>query len=115
MGEDVMAENKIKIGGAGAAGAYAGAHMGQAGEDVTYIDPWTENVEAIRTEGLRVTHIREVEPFTVKPRALQLTEAQQLAKEATIDIAFVCMNSYDRAWATASSNQYWAPGGCVVK
>ena len=43
-----MAKKKIAIVGAGAVGGYAGAHMVQAGEDVTYIDPWPENVEAIR-------------------------------------------------------------------
>src|SRR6267154_1883911 len=105
---------KIAIVGAGAVGGYAGAHMVQAGEDVTYIDPWPENVEAIRKDGLRITHIRDVEPFTVKPRALHLTEAQQLAKEAPIDIAFVCMKSYDTAWATTLIKQYLAPGGYVV-
>jgi 2-dehydropantoate 2-reductase len=109
-----MAKKKIAIVGAGAVGSYAGAHMVQAGEDVTFIDPWPEHVEAIRTEGLRITHIREVEPFTVKPRALHLTEAQQLAKEAPIDIAFVCMKSYDTAWATALIKQYLAPGGYIV-
>src|SRR6201993_4697596 len=109
-----MAKKKIAIVGAGAVGCYAGAHMVQAGEDVTYIDPWPENVEAIRTDGLRGTHIREVEPFTVKPRALHLTEAQPLPKEAPIDIAFVCMKSYDTAWATAMIKQYLAPGGYVV-
>ena len=109
-----MAKKKIAIVGAGAVGCYAGAHMVRAGEDVTYIDPWPENVEAIRNEGLRVTHIRDIEPFTVKPRALHLTEAQQLAKEAPIDIAFVCMKSYDTAWATALIKQYLAPDGYVV-
>ncbi len=109
-----MAKNKIAIVGAGAVGAYAGAHMVQAGEDVTYIDPWPENVEAIRSDGLRVTHIRDVEPFTVKPRVLHVTEAQQLAKEAPIDIAFVCMKSYDTAWATTLIKQYLAPTGYIV-
>src|SRR5437870_5134414 len=109
-----MAKKKIAIVGAGAVGGYAGAHMVQAGEDVTYIDPWPENVEAIRKDGLRITHIRDVEPFTVKPRALHLTEAQQLSKEAPIDIAFVCMKSYDTAWATTLIKQYLAPAGYVV-
>src|SRR5207245_4957745 len=97
-----------------AVAGYAGGHMDQAGEDVTYIDPWPENVEAIRKDGLRVTHIRDVEPFTVKSRALHLTEAQQLAKAETIDIAFVCMKSYDTPWATAMIKQYLAPSGYVV-
>src|SRR6201998_3501021 len=114
MGEDVMAQKKIAIVGAGAVGGYAGAHMVQAGAAVPYIDSWPENVEAIRKDGLRITHIRDVEPFTVKPRALHVTEAQQLSKEAPIDIAFVCMKSYDTPWATALIKQYLAPGGYVV-
>ena len=81
-----MAKKKIAIVGAGAVGCYAGAHMVQAGEDVTFIDPWPEHVEAMRSGGLRITHLRDVEPFTVKPRALHVTEAQQLGKEAPIDI-----------------------------
>src|ERR1700750_525556 len=109
-----MAKKKIAIVGAGAVGCYAGAHMVQAGEDVTYIDPWPENVEAIRGDGLRITHLRDVEPFTVKPRALHLTEAQQLAKGQPIDIAFVCMKSYDTAWAAMLIRQYLAPDGYVV-
>src|SRR5207302_430018 len=41
-------------------------------------------------------------------------EAQLLAKGAPIDIAFVCMKSYDTGWATALIKQYLAPGGYVV-
>jgi 2-dehydropantoate 2-reductase len=88
--------------------------MVQAGEDVTFIDPWPEHVERMRSEGLRITHLRDVEPFTVRPRALHITEAQQLSKEAPVDIAFVCMKSYDTAWATALIRQYLAPDGYVV-
>src|ERR1700722_16535940 len=87
---------KIAIVGAGAVGGYAGAHMVQAGEDVTFIDPWPEHVEHRRKHGLHVT------------------DAQQLAKEAPVDIAFVCMKSYDTAWATMLIRQYLAPEGFVV-
>ena len=106
--------NRIAIVGAGAVGCYAGAHMAQAGEDVTFIDMWPEHVEQMRTHGLTVSHAKDVEPFTVKVRALHLTELQQLAKEAPIDIAFVCVKSYDTAWATTMIAQYLAPGGYVV-
>ena len=51
---------KIAIVGAGAVGGYAGAHMVQAGEDVTFIDPWPEHVEHMRKHGLRVTHAKDV-------------------------------------------------------
>src|SRR5947199_1313950 len=105
---------KIAIIGAGAVGGYAAAHMAQAGEDVTFIDPWPEHVEHMRRAGLRVTHAMDVEEFCVPVRALHVTDAQQLAKEAPVDIAFVCMKSYDTAWATMLIRQYLAPDGFVV-
>ena len=105
---------RIAIVGAGAVGGYAGAHMARAGEDVIFVDFWPENVEAMRTNGLRITHLRDVPEFTVPVRALHVTEVQQLSKEREVDIAFVCTKSYDTAWATMLIQQYLAPGGFVV-
>jgi len=105
---------RIAIVGTGAVGGYAGAHMAQAGEDVTFIDPWPEHVEAMRANGLKISHIKDVPEFTTPVRALHLTEVQGLAKEAPIDIAFVCMKSYDTAWATMMIKQYLAPNGYIV-
>jgi 2-dehydropantoate 2-reductase len=42
---------RIAIVGTGAVGGYVGAHMAQAGEDVTFVDFWPENVETIRARG----------------------------------------------------------------
>ena len=105
---------KIAFMGTGAVGGYAGAHMAHAGEDVTFIDPWPEHVERMRSHGLKISHIRDVPEFTTKVRALHLTDAQQLAKEAPIDIAFVCMKAYDTQWATTLIAQYLSPNGFVV-
>ena len=105
---------RIVIVGAGAVGGYAGAHMVQAGEDVTFIDPWPAHVDHMRAHGLRVTHAMDVPEFRVPVRALHVTDAQQLAKEKPVDIAFVCMKSYDTAWATMLIRQYLAPDGYVV-
>jgi 2-dehydropantoate 2-reductase len=105
---------KIAIMGTGAVGGYAGAHMAQAGEDVTFIDPWPEHVEHMRAHGLKISHIRDVPEFTAKVRALHVTDAQQLAKERPIDIAFVCMKSYDTEWAATLIAQYLAPHGFIV-
>ena len=105
---------KVAIVGTGAVGGYVGAHMVQAGEDVTFLDPWPEHVEAMRRRGLRVTHARAVPEFSVAVRALHITDAQGLAKEKPIDIAFVCVKSYDTAWATTLISQYLAPDGFVV-
>jgi 2-dehydropantoate 2-reductase len=105
---------KVAIVGTGAVGGYVGAHMVQAGEDVTFLDPWPEHVEEMRRRGLRVTHARDVPEFTVAARALHITDAQGLAKEKPIDIAFVCVKSYDTAWATTLISQYLAADGFVV-
>src|ERR1700748_2625130 len=105
---------KIAFVGACAFGGYTGAHMVQAGEDVTFIDPCPEHVEHMRKQGLRVTHARDVAEFSVPVRALHLTDAQQLARETPVDIAFVCMKSYDTAWATMMIQQYLAPDGYIV-
>jgi 2-dehydropantoate 2-reductase len=105
---------RIAIVGTGAVGGYAGAHMAQAGEDVVFIDFWPENVAALRTQGLRISHLRDVAEFIVPVRALDVSEVQSLAKERPVDIAFVCVKSYDTAWATAMIAPYLAPGGFVV-
>ena len=106
--------NKIAFMGVGAVGGYAGAHMVQAGEDVTFIDPWPEHVVRMQSHGLKISHIRDVPEFTVKVRAMHLTDAQHLAKEKPIDIAFVCMKSYDTEWATTLISQYLSPNGFIV-
>lgn len=106
---------RIAIVGAGAVGGYVGAHMAQAGEDVTFVDPWPENVECLRGNGVTISHLQDVPEFTTAPlRALHITELQSLVKEAPIDIAFVSVKSYDTAWATTMIKQYLAPSGFVV-
>jgi len=105
---------KIAIMGVGALGGYAGGHMAQAGEDVTFIDPWPQHVERMRSAGLRISHLRDVPEFTVKVRALHLTEVQQFVKEQPIDVAFVCVKSYDTAWATMMISQYLSARGFIV-
>ena len=72
--------NRIAIIGAGAVGGYAGAHMVQAGEDVTFVDLWPENVEVMRTRGLRISHLKDVPEFTVPVRAIHLTELQHVGR-----------------------------------
>ncbi|HVZ06778.1 ketopantoate reductase family protein [Rhodopila sp.] len=105
---------RIAIMGTGAVGAYAGAHMARAGEDVTFIDPWPENVETMKAKGLKVSHIRDVPEWSTPVRALHLTELQHVSKEQPFDIAFVCMKSYDTEWATTMIAQYLSPNGFVV-
>lgn len=105
---------RIAIVGTGAVGGYAGAHMAKAGEDVTFIDFWPENVEVMRTRGLKISHLKDVPEFTVPVKAIHVTELQRVAKEAPFDIAFICTKAYDTAWATQMIKQYVAPNGYYV-
>ncbi len=96
--------------GAGAIGSYLGAFLSRAGHDVTLVDPWPEQVEAIRRGGIAATGPHE--PFTARPTALHLHEAQRLG--ADFDIAFVAVKSYDTAWATHVALRHLAPSGYAV-
>ncbi len=105
---------KIVFLGAGAIGGYAGGHMTRGGEDVTLIDPWPEHVNHMNEHGLRIDGVTTQECFTTPVKAIHLTDVQHLSKEKPIDIAFICVKSYDTEWATAMIKQYLAPHGFVV-
>jgi 2-dehydropantoate 2-reductase len=106
---------RIAFVGAGALGSYVGAYLAQHGEDVTMIDMWPENVEAIRTRGIELDGVTPEEKFTVtKAKAIHLTEVQSLARQKPIDIAFISVKSYDTEWATMLIKPYVAPDGYFV-
>lgn len=105
---------KLAFVGAGALGGYVGGNLAELGHDVTFIDPWPEQVEAIRAGRFELDGMTPEERFTVrKAKALHITEAQSLAK-APVDVAFVSMKSYDTAWATTLIAPYLAPQGFIV-
>jgi 2-dehydropantoate 2-reductase len=105
---------RIAFVGAGAIGGYIGGHLTALGHDVTLIDAWPAHVEAMRTEGLHLYGMTEAENRTVRVNALHITDAQALAKQRPIDIAFIAVKSYDTVWAARLIRQYLSPGGFVV-
>ena len=110
-----MTKKRIAMVGAGALGGYIGAYFARNGEDVTMIDMWPENIEAIRSRGIELDGVTPEEKFTVKNvKTLHLTEVQSLSKQKPIDIAFVSVKSYDTEWATMLIKPYLAPDGYVV-
>ena len=96
--------------GAGAIGSYLGGHLARAGHDVTLIDPWAEQVETIRRDGLAVEGPHE--PFVARPAAVHLHEAARLPRD--FEIVFVAMKAYDTAWATQLAVRHAAPAAAVV-
>ena len=107
-------KKRIAFMGAGAIGGYVGGQLSRNGHDVTLIDPWPAHIEAIRANGLEMTGTTAAERCIVKPNTMHLTDAQSLSKQKPIDIAFICMKSYDTEWATAMIRQYLAPDGFIV-
>jgi 2-dehydropantoate 2-reductase len=101
---------RILFVGAGAIGSYLGAFLSRAGHDVTLVDPWAEQVEAIRGRGIRVTGPHD--PFEARPVAVHLHEAARLPRD--FDIAVVAMKTYDTAWAAALAARHVAPEGYLV-
>jgi 2-dehydropantoate 2-reductase len=96
--------------GAGAIGSYLGAFLSRAGHDVTLVDPWAEQVEAVRAHGIRVTGPHE--PFEARPASVHLHEAARLPRD--FEIAVVAMKAYDTAWAAPLALRHLAPAGYVV-
>ena len=93
-------DKRIAFVGAGALGGYVGGYLAHTGHDVTLIDPWPENIDAIRTRGLQLDGVTDAEKITVTTaKTMHLSEVQSLAKQKPIDIAFVAMKSYDTEWA----------------
>ncbi len=105
---------RIVIVGAGAVGGYVGAHLTAGGHDVTMIDPWPAHVEAMKTNGMEIYGMTPQERMSVPMKAMHLTEVQNLAKQAPVDIAFISVKSYDSVWATQMIAQYLSSSGCVV-
>ena len=95
-----MTNPRILIVGAGAVGAYVGGNLAKQGLDVSFFDAWPAHVEKMRTDGIQLEGTTPEECFTVPVRAYNLTEIQSLKREEPIDIAFICVKSYDTAWAT---------------
>ena len=106
---------RIAVVGAGALGGYVGGYFAHQGEDVTLIDMWPENIDAIRTRGLALDGVTREEQFAVRnARTMHLTEVQALSTQPPIDIAIVAVKSYDTEWATMLIKPYLAPDGYVV-
>jgi 2-dehydropantoate 2-reductase len=105
---------KIVVVGAGAIGGYAGGHMTRAGHDVMLIDAWPEHVEYMRRHGLHLAGLTAAESHTIKVKAMHVCDVQDLIKDRPVDIAFICVKSYDTEWAAHLIKPYLAPDGFVV-
>ena len=87
---------RIAVLGTGANGAGIAADLTRAGNDVTLIDQWPENVEVMKRSGVRVEMPNESHVTPVK--AMHLCEIATLRHQ--FDIVFVAVKAYDTCWVT---------------
>lgn len=100
-------KRRILIAGGGAIGGAAAGYIARAGEDVTVVDGWHRNVEAIRRHGLRVEGPDE--QFSVSLKALQLDELA-----TSFDVVLIAVKAYDTEWMCRLLEPHLSSSGVVV-
>jgi len=104
-----MMENMAVL-GTGAIGSSVGADLTEAGYDVTLIDQWPAHVEAMKSDGLRVT-MTDMDLHT-PVTAIHLCEVCALSDP--FDIVFLTAKSYDSRWMAEFIKPYLKPDGVLV-
>ena len=102
--------NRIAVLGVGAIGGIIGGYLSRAGHDVTLIDQWPANVEAIRDKGLTIS--TQEGDFTVAANAVHLGEVCNIVEP--FDLVFLAMKSYDTEWATHFILPHLSENGAIV-
>src|SRR5215217_3500790 len=97
---------KIAVLGTGANGSCIAASLIDAGHDVTLIDQWPANVEAMRANGLKITMPETEQDVSV--RAYHLCDVCTLNQ--TFDVVLLAVKAYDTRWACEMIKPYLAPG-----
>ncbi len=85
---------KIAVVGTGANGSCVSADLTRSGHDIVMIDQWPAHVEAMRSQGLRITMPNQ--DLHVPVRAYHLAEVAEL--NAKFDVVFLMPKAYDTRW-----------------
>ena len=103
-------DKKIAVLGAGAIGSMISADLIKSGYDVTVIDQWPAQVEALKARGLTI-YLKD-ETLEVTVRALHLCELASVNPE--FDIVFLAVKSNDHRWMTELIKPYLRSDGVLV-
>jgi 2-dehydropantoate 2-reductase len=68
----------------------------------------------MRAHGLQLSGKTPAEKHSVPVRAMHLNEVNDLVRQKPVDIAFLCVKSYDTEWATTMIRPFLARDGFVV-
>ncbi|MEO7727897.1 MAG: 2-dehydropantoate 2-reductase N-terminal domain-containing protein [Burkholderiales bacterium] len=102
--------SKIAVVGAGAIGSSVSADLTRAGLDVTVIDQWPAQVEAMQAHGLRIQ--MPDQELKVPVRALHLCDMASANLE--FDYVFFAVKSNDHRWLTEFIKPYLKRDGVLV-
>ena len=104
------AKPRTAVIGAGAVGSVVAGLLGDAGHDVTVIDQWPANVEAMKAQGVRLSGTcgDRVVPLPV----LHIHEVQSITEP--FDLMLLAVKSYDTDWATTLGAAHLAADGTFV-
>jgi len=97
--------------GCGAIGSSVSADLTKAGCDLTVIDQWPAQVEALRASGLHI-QVADGDIKVPIPRALHLCDLASANLE--FDIVFLAVKSYDCRWLAEFIKPYLKPDGVLV-
>jgi len=101
---------KIAVLGAGAIGSSVAADLTKAGYDITVIDQWPAQVEALKATGL---HIQMADGDVKVPiRACHLCDLASASLE--FDIVLLAVKSYDHRWLAEFIKPYLKSDGVLV-
>lgn len=109
MAAKVVDGGNVVVFGAGAVGGTTCAYIGRAGVSLTVVDPWSQNIESLRRDGLRVDSPDG--ELRVRVRALHVDE---LERAAPVDLLFLALKSYDTEWAVRYCAPYLSRDGVIV-
>jgi 2-dehydropantoate 2-reductase len=101
---------RIAVVGAGAIGSSVAADLTAAGHDITIVDQWPAQVEAMKRDGLRIV-MPDLELRTPM-RALHLCELA--AHDPSFDIVLMAVKSYDTRWLAELIEPFLQPEGWFV-
>ena len=101
---------KIAVLGAGAIGSSVAADLTKAGYDITVIDQWPAQVEAMKATGLRIQMTDE--DLQIAVRACHLCDLASANLE--FDTVFLAVKSNDHRWMAEFIKPYLKSDGVLV-
>jgi 2-dehydropantoate 2-reductase len=101
---------RIAVLGAGSIGSSVGADLAKAGLDVTLIDQWPAQVDAMKETGLDIT--MPGENLRIPVTAWHLCEFAEHTPE--FDVVFLSVKSYDTSWQARLIAPYLKEDGVVI-